>query len=133
MIVAVADTHAVIWYLSKDSRLSSVARDFIENCVRNREQIGISGITFVEIVYLIEKHRIPVESLSTLSREIQSNQSIFVESPLDLAITRSLSRIDVMKIPEMSDRIIAATALHFNVPVISRDHKIQLSGIATIW
>lgn len=35
---------------------------------------------------------------------------------------------------EMPDRIIAATALYLNFPLITRDHKIQaLQNIQTIW
>jgi predicted nucleic acid-binding protein len=33
----------------------------------------------------------------------------------------------------MPDRIIAATALHLGVPLVSRDRKIQASSIHTIW
>ncbi|GKT09237.1 hypothetical protein DSTSK_25420 [Desulforhabdus sp. TSK] len=33
----------------------------------------------------------------------------------------------------MSDRIIAATALCMELPLISRDRKIQLSGMHTVW
>jgi PIN domain nuclease of toxin-antitoxin system len=33
----------------------------------------------------------------------------------------------------LPDRIIAATAVHLGVPVISRDRKIQSSSIATVW
>ena len=33
----------------------------------------------------------------------------------------------------MPDRIIAATALHLGLPLISRDRKIQLSSVNTIW
>ena len=36
-------------------------------------------------------------------------------------------------IPDMPDRIIAATALHLGVPLISRDSKIKLSKVKTIW
>jgi predicted nucleic acid-binding protein len=36
-------------------------------------------------------------------------------------------------IPDMPDRIIAATALHLGVPLISRDAKIRASNIATVW
>lgn len=35
--------------------------------------------------------------------------------------------------PDMPDRIIAGTALHLKLPLITRDHKIQLSQIDTIW
>jgi PIN domain nuclease of toxin-antitoxin system len=33
----------------------------------------------------------------------------------------------------MPDRIVAATALHYGVPVISRDGRIRASNIRTIW
>jgi len=39
----------------------------------------------------------------------------------------------VTQIPDMPDRIIAATAVHLNVPIISRDGKIKLSDLDTIW
>jgi len=37
------------------------------------------------------------------------------------------------EVPDMPDRIIAATALHLGLPLISRDRKIQLAGLQTIW
>ena len=45
----------------------------------------------------------------------------------------NLKSIDRSQIPDLPDRIIAATALYLNVPVISRDRRIQLSSIDTIW
>jgi PIN domain nuclease of toxin-antitoxin system len=58
---------------------------------------------------------------------------VFKEIPLNLDIARMLNRVEVAKVPDMPDRIIAATALYLNVPVISKDSKIQLSGLNTIW
>ena len=59
MIVAVADTHTIIWYLFNDLRLSDAARQTIETAAINENQIGIASITLAEIVYLKEKNRIP--------------------------------------------------------------------------
>jgi len=37
-------------------------------------------------------------------------------------------------VPEMPDRIIAATALSLNLPLVTRDLKIQaLTNLKTIW
>jgi PIN domain nuclease of toxin-antitoxin system len=36
-------------------------------------------------------------------------------------------------VPDMPDRIIAATALYLDLLLISRDGKIRLSSVATIW
>ncbi|PJB74400.1 MAG: PIN domain nuclease, partial [Armatimonadetes bacterium CG_4_9_14_3_um_filter_58_7] len=35
--------------------------------------------------------------------------------------------------PDMPDRIIAATALHLGLSLVTRDSKIQGCGIPTIW
>lgn len=133
MVVGVADTHTILWYLSRDNRLSNAGRSFMESARINRDQIGISSISLVEIVYLIEKGRIPVESLTRLAAALERLPRALLEVPLDLAVARTLPRIDIFKVPDMPDRIIAAAALHLGVPLISRDAKIRISGITTIW
>ena len=55
MISAVADTHAVIWYLANDSRLGTNAKAKFAEAARKGDEIGISAITLVEIVYLVER------------------------------------------------------------------------------
>src|SRR5688572_12769269 len=108
MIVAVGDTHTIIWYLSSSKRLSSTAKQFLDTAAANGDQIALSSITLVEIVYLIEKRKIPVESLTALAGALDTSRSVFIEFPLDLGIARALSKVDVAAVPDMPDRIIAA-------------------------
>ena len=133
MLVVVADTHAIIWYFEADQRLSTAAKSFIEITAANNDTIAISAITLVEMVYLIEKNRIPAQRFSQLAEELRDSESLFVEIPVDVKIARALTRVDVAQVPDMPDRIIAATALHLQIPVISRDSKIKLSSVSTIW
>ena len=133
MIAAIADTHAVVWYLSADPRLSAKAQRFIETIARNGDAVGISAITLVEVVYLVEKDRIPAQRFTQLADVLSKPESVFTELPLDLNIARALSQISVRQVPDMPDRIIAATAIHHKVPVISRDNKIRLAIMETIW
>jgi PIN domain nuclease of toxin-antitoxin system len=133
MIIAVADTHAALWYLDSDSRLSQTALMFMQHATQNGDQIAISGITLAEMVYLVEKGKITAQEFTQLANQLQVSAGLFVEIPVDLRIARALSKVDVTKIPDMPDRIIAATALHLNVPIISRDGKIKLSALQTIW
>ena len=93
MIVGIADTHAVVWYLMDNSRLSASANQFLETSAEDGDQIGISSITLVEIVYLIEKGRIAAESLTDLAFRFGEQSAMFIEIPLDLQITRTLSNI----------------------------------------
>ncbi|MEG3922033.1 PIN domain-containing protein [Microcoleus sp. B3-A4] len=66
-------------------------------------------------------------------REVESDDALLVEIPFDRNIALTLRQVDRSQIPDLPDRIIAATALYLNVPVISRDRRIQLSSIDTIW
>ena len=66
-------------------------------------------------------------------REVESDDALLVEIPFDRNIALTLRQVDRSQIPDLPDRIIAATALYLNVPVISRARRIQLSSIDTIW
>ncbi|MBI1281789.1 MAG: PIN domain-containing protein [Anaerolineaceae bacterium] len=133
MIAAVADTHAVIWYLYDDSRLSKHAGEFLEAAYKRGDQIGISSITMIEMVYLIEKGRIQSEAFIVAVRAIDELDGLFIEIPVSIGIARAMSKVSSVEVPDMPDRIVAATAVELNVPVISRDGKIQLSSVMTIW
>ncbi len=133
MIAAVADTHAVVWYLYDDRRLSPAAGAFIDRAAQQGDAIGVSPITLIEIVYLAEKGRIQPQTLAIVATALQSSDSVLVEVPLDLNIAQALQQVAWAAVPDMPDRIIAATALYFQVPVISRDAKIQAANLQTIW
>ena len=133
MIRAVADTHAVIWCLFQDSRLSLKARSYIEQVTLAGDQIAFSSITLAEIVYLTERNRIPVETFVQLLEIVDTGRSVWIEVPFGREVAFAMQQVDRAQVPELPDRIIAATAFHLGVPVITRDHKIQASNISTIW
>ncbi len=66
MIQAIADTHAVVWYLGADARLSQAARNVIEAARAAGDHVGVSAITIVEIIFLVERKRIEASRLSQL-------------------------------------------------------------------
>lgn len=134
MTGVVIDTHVLIWYIFEPNRLSETALTTIEKVNITNSQIYIPSISLIEITYLVEKGRIPQEVLTRVNQAIDSpNVNLFLV-PLDLRITLSFEEIDKSIVPEMPDRIIAATALSLELPLITRDLKIQnLSNIQTIW
>ena len=68
MIVGAADTHAALWHLFDDERLSATAAKFMDEAGANRQKILVSPISLVEIVYLIEKNRLPASAYAELRR-----------------------------------------------------------------
>jgi PIN domain nuclease of toxin-antitoxin system len=59
IIAAVADTHAALWHLFDDARLSASAGTFINEAASARHKIAISTISLAGVVYLIEKNGLP--------------------------------------------------------------------------
>jgi PIN domain nuclease of toxin-antitoxin system len=130
---AVADTHAVIWYIFGDARLSVTARNTIEQIAAEGNQVAFSSITLAEIVYLSERGRIDAATLDRLLRAVDGENAVLAEVPFDRNIAQSLMRVERAQIPDLPDRIIAATALYLGLPLISRDRRILLSDVDTIW
>ncbi|MBD2335677.1 type II toxin-antitoxin system VapC family toxin [Calothrix sp. FACHB-156] len=133
MLRAVADTHTVIWYIFGDARLSTTAKDTIEQIASDGDQVAFASITLAEIVYLSEKGRISALTLERLLASVDARNAVLVEVPFDRHIAQALCLVNRTQVPDLPDRIIAATALYLGVPVISRDSKIQLSSVNTIW
>lgn len=133
MFAALVDTHTLIWWLQDSPRLSVTAANYLEACLIARQRIAVSSITLVEVVYLVEKGRISAETFTAIAQILSGLDGLFSEMPVTLEIARTMSRIDAQQVPDMPDRIIAATALYLRVPVISKDAKIQQSNIQTIW
>lgn len=133
MIAGVADTHAALWYLLKNLRLSATARSFIDNAAEAGYEIALSPISLAEIVYLVEKNRLPVSAYEDLRRALIDPDYVIEEAPFNGEIVEAMLKVSRTDVPDMPDRIVAATALHFGVPVISRDGRIRSSAVKTVW
>jgi PIN domain nuclease of toxin-antitoxin system len=133
LIAGVADTHAALWYLLKNPLLSATARTFIEDAARNGHDIVISSISLAEIVYLVEKKRLPASAYSELETALADPDFVLQEAALTGEIVKAMWRVSRESVPDMPDRIVAATAVYFGVPVISRDGDIRTSTLQTIW
>lgn len=133
MISFVADTHAVIWHLFDDPRLSQLARQAFASAAASGLQVGVSSITLVEIVYLTEKGRIPSGTLESALEILRDPERELVEVPVDARVVMKMREVSRQEVPDMPDRVVAATGLHLGVPVISKDGKMRASHMQTIW
>lgn len=95
--------------------------------------MGLSSITLAEMVYLTERGRIRQGTLERLLIAMDSEATVLAEFPLDRQIVEAMRQVDRSQVPDLPDRIIAATALRYGVPLIGRDRKIQVSHVETLW
>lgn len=133
MIAAVADTHTALWHLFGDPRLSNAAAQFIGEAAATRHNIAISSITLAEIVYLIDKGRLPHAAYQELIDSLNDPDHLFTEAVFNSAIVAAMWQVPRVDVPDLPDRVVAATAAYFGVPVISRDRRIRSARLQTVW
>lgn len=130
----VADTHALYWHLTHDRRLSAAARQVFLDADRGLHRIFVTGITLIEMVYLVERGRLAAEPVERLFVLLETAGGSYAVAALDLHTARALSAVPRSAVPDMPDRIIVATTLQLGLPLITRDAAIRSAGVApVIW
>lgn len=130
---AVLDTHAAIWYLLDSAKLSERVYSLIDGAAAGGTPTYVSAVSLVEVVYLVERGRIATDAFEKFAIELRRDNPAFTVIPVDANIASALRRVSRSLVPDMPDRIIAATALHLNLPLVTRDRRLQSAGIQTIW
>ena len=133
MIAGVADTHTALWYLLKNPRLSATARQFMDDAAAAGRDIVLSPISLAEIVYLVEKNRLPASAYHELKNALADPDCVMEEAPFTVEIVDAMRQVPRADVPDMPDRIVAATGVYLGVPVISCDGRIRSSNVHTVW
>jgi predicted nucleic acid-binding protein len=73
--------------------------------------------------------------LSRVEQELDEPDPIVVVTSVDRTISDSLASIPRLIVPDMPERLIAATALALGLPLVTRDTEIrQLTNVVTtVW
>lgn len=129
----VLDTHAAISSVFDRKQLSAPAMQLILRATRAGRPMYVSAISLVETIYLVERGKIPLEAIQALEATLRNPTSGLLVAAVDAGVAEAVYKIPRQTVPDMPDRIIAATALHLNLPLITRDQRIVASGIETIW
>ncbi len=134
MTSLVVDTHALVWYIVEPQKLSMNAIDALDRANEQGDFIYLSAISLIEIIYLIEKGRLPEIVLQRILEAINNTDTALTITSIDLNIGLAIRQIERSTVPDMPDRIIAATALYLSIPLMTKDEKIRaLNLIQTIW
>lgn len=124
------DSHAALWWLADDRRLSAPAREAIATA----EQPLLSAGTLLElsIKASLGKLELPGEWVEELLGE---GFALLAISPAHARALRELPYVKVDGRPHRDpfDRLLVAQAEVERVPVLTRDTCIAAHGVATIW
>jgi predicted nucleic acid-binding protein len=82
----------------------------------------------VEIAYLIEKDRIPSSAFNDLREATVDAAAVLKCVALDEKIALKMMEVPREAVPDLPDRVIAATALLHGVPILSRVVEFRRRG-----
>lgn len=127
------DTHTIVWYLAGSPRLSAQAQRTLDATVEAGAPIYLCTISLVEMEYLVEGGRLSAEALRRLEDVLAAPDGPLELAPLDGDVVRSVRAVPREMVPDMPDRIIAATSVCLAVPLVTRDRRIRRALSTAIW
>lgn len=136
-----ADTHALLWHFQevlalgrrRARGLSGRARRIFAAADDGREVVLIPSIVLVELTYLSERGVVPPALLDRLLADLAQTPDNYRMIPLDLTVVTHLRDIPPSAVPEMPDRIIAATAKATGTKLLSGDASMGTAGVRVVW
>lgn len=122
------DTHAFLWFLLDDERLSIPARTAIERT----ENLYLSPASHWEIAIKIAlgKYALPESFALFMKRELAENDMTIL--PIEIIHTEQLIVLPFHH-RDPFDRLIISQALAETLPIVSIDSKFDAYGVKRIW
>ena len=129
----VLDTHAWLWWLSNPELLAPEARRATERAAASKS-LWVSTISAWEIAMLVARGRLelsmPVRRWVALCEALPFLRFL----PPDNTVLLQATLLDESFPKDPADRIIAATALRLECPLVTKDRKLRRQPtLTTIW
>ncbi|MGA1824106.1 MAG: type II toxin-antitoxin system VapC family toxin [bacterium] len=118
----VTDTQALIKFMMGQKVIDEQCHQAFLSADQGVNTIIIPAVVLMEVLYLFEKNRIKIDLIQT--EDLLKSKNYQCE-PLSIEIIKTASVIT--DIPELHDRLIAATARYLDIPLITNDPAIQES------
>jgi predicted nucleic acid-binding protein len=126
----VVDTHALVWFISEDKRLSLTATQILSQAEAGEVQVLIPTLVLAELTHIAQKKKIAV-TIEKLLEKINQGDGFNIVS-FDFPIFQTM-----LQLPEnwdIHDRIIAATASYYQAILITRDEMLRdCDEVKTVW
>jgi PIN domain nuclease of toxin-antitoxin system len=127
-VIALLDTHVLLWWFEQPRRLAVAQRRVLAKAGDARA-VGVSDVTLWEVALLFERGRIRL-ALPLDEWLVRATAAPVVERcGMSPAIAREMVDLSATRDWDPADRIIVATARVLGVPVVTADNRIVESGL----
>jgi len=125
---ALLDTHAFLWALSGDTRMSTRARDIFEG----PSSLSLSIVSIWEILIKVQlgKLGLPRPAASYIFSELVKNKIATLQIRLDHLIAYENLPLHHR---DPFDRMLIAQGIKEELPIITADRNFQNYSVRTIW
>jgi PIN domain nuclease of toxin-antitoxin system len=123
------DTHALLWFLTNDPKLSAAANRALADLVNER---WLSPISLLEIALKVKIGKLPLQSPFGLLFPAQLTANDIHLLPIESAHIEPLATMPLHH-RDPFDRLLAATALVDGLTLISADTAFDAYGLARLW
>ena len=120
------DTHAIIWYVTGSNELSSLVRNLMET-----KRCFFSFVSLWEIAIKQAKGTLDFKITISQLKTVLENEEFIYLHPTEYDAERIKNLPDIHRDP--FDRLLIAQAIENNLTIITRDLKIPLYEVKTIW
>ena len=121
------DTHTLIWYLTSDAQLSKKAL----NAITSLSDVYISSVSLWEIAIKKSINKLDVD-VDLADIVIECNKQDINILQLELPHYENVQKLPFLH-KDPFDRMLVAQAQAENLIIITRDEKIPLYNVQTLW
>jgi len=117
----VVDTHSLVWYFSKDGRLSRKVKVILQEAEDGRNELFIPAIVLLEAIDISEKKKVPfkIEKLFSFVEERDNFQIVDINFPLIKELTHIGKGLD------LHDRIILTVSKLTDGVLLTKDAQLK--------
>lgn len=129
----VLDSHALVWYLLESPQLSRSAHAAIKDAIGTGSNLLVPVISLAEVMCAEERGRVPHGVMRRIWQEMGLENPVVRALPLTPGIVQKIASVPYTEVPDLHDRIIAATALELGLPLVTADGRLRAASVSTIW